>query len=43
MVKRDLSVNALAKLIGRRRDSVSKAIHSDRFPIVKRQIEEALK
>lgn len=43
MVKRDLSVTDLAKLVGRRRDTVSTAIHSDRFPVVKRQIEEALK
>lgn len=42
LVKRNLSVTALAKLIGRRRDTVSTAIHSDRFPVVKRQIEEAL-
>jgi hypothetical protein len=36
-------VSELAKQIGRRRDTVSTAIHSGRFPIVKRQIEEALK
>lgn len=43
LATQDMSVSALAKKIGRRRDTVSVAIHSNRFPIVKRQIEEALK
>jgi len=42
LVQRKLSVTDLAKLIGRRRDTVSTAIHSERFPLVKRRIEEAL-
>lgn len=42
LVKRKLTVTGLAKLIGRRRDTVSTAIHSHRFPLVKRQITEVL-
>lgn len=43
LVKRQLSVTGLAKIIGRRRDTVSTAIHTARFPLVKQQIEEALR
>ena len=43
LIQRGLTVSALAKQIGRRRDTVSTAIHSTRFPRVRAQIEEALK
>ncbi len=43
MVRRNLTVTELAKRIGRRRDTVSTAIHSERFPRVKALIEEALR
>lgn len=36
------SVTKLAKLIGRRRDTVSRAINQGRFPLVREQIERAI-
>jgi len=38
----DLNVTELARRIGRRRDSVSVAIHQGRFPRVRQQIEEEI-
>lgn len=37
------SVKALAVKIGRPRSTVSKAIHTDRFPLVRKQVAQKLK
>lgn len=42
LIDRGLSVTGLASRIGRRRDTVSTAIHSARFPKVRAQIEKHL-
>lgn len=40
LVHENLTVTGLAQKIGRRRDTVSRAINQDRFPRVRRAIEE---
>jgi len=42
LLKQNLSVTDLAKAIGRRRDTVSRAIHQGRFPRVRKAIEETM-
>lgn len=42
LASNDLNVTELARRIGRRRDSVSVAIHQGRFPHVRQQIEEEM-
>ena len=42
MVDLDLNVTDLAVQIGRRRSTVSTAIHTNKFPRVKRAVAEAL-
>lgn len=42
LIHRNMTVTQLAQQLGRRRDTVSSAIHSDRFPRVRRAIEEAI-
>jgi len=42
LLKRNLTVTDLAVSIGRRRDTVSRAINQGRFPRVRRAIQEAI-
>lgn len=42
LLTKDLTVTELALKIGRRRDTVSRAINQDRFPRVRSRIEELI-
>lgn len=42
LIEEDKTVSELAKLVGRRRDTVSTAINQPRFPLVKREILRAI-
>lgn len=42
LIRRSWSINQLAKKISRPRESVSKAIHSQRFPLLRKQIAKRL-
>jgi IS30 family transposase len=42
LIRSNLTVTALAGRIGRRRDTVSKAINSGRFPKIRQRIREEL-
>ena len=42
LAHRDLTVTELAQLVGKRRDTVSTAINTGRFPKVRAKIAEAL-
>lgn len=42
LIEKGLTVTALAKLVGRTRETVSRAIHKGKFPAVRLLIEKAL-